>query len=77
MRFFRQVTGQSFIAYLNQFRIARAEILLTSTTLSLAEISATTGFCDQSYFGLVFRRLMHCTPLQYRLSHEAMPGTER
>jgi AraC-like DNA-binding protein len=77
MRFFRQVTGQSFIAYLNQFRIARAEVLLTSTALSLAEISAATGFCDQSYFGLVFRRLMHCTPLQYRLSHEAMPGTER
>lgn len=77
MRFFRQVTGQSFIAYLNQFRIARAEVLLTTTSLSLAEISDATGFCDQSYFGLVFRRLMHCTPLQYRLSHEALPAMDR
>jgi AraC-like DNA-binding protein len=68
MRFFKQVTGQSFVTYLNQFRIAKAQVLLAKTDLPIAEISQDVGFCDQSYFGLVFRKLMHVTPLQFRHS---------
>jgi AraC-like DNA-binding protein len=66
MRLFKQVTGQSFISYLNHFRVAKAEHLLATTDLSVSEVSQATGFCDQSYFGLVFRSLVHLTPLQYR-----------
>lgn len=66
MRFFKQVTGQSFISYLNHFRIARAQHLLVTTNLSVAEISQAVGFSDQSYFGLIFRRLVQLPPLQYR-----------
>jgi AraC-like DNA-binding protein len=65
-RLFKQVTGQPFTAYLNHFRIAKAQQLLTSTDKSILDISQETGFCDQSYFGLVFRQLVHMTPLQYR-----------
>lgn len=66
MRLFKQVTGQSFVSYLNQFRVAKAEHLLATTDLSISEVSQAVGFCDQSYFGLVFRSLVHLTPLQYR-----------
>jgi AraC-like DNA-binding protein len=66
MRFFKQVTGQSFISYLNHFRVAKAEHLLATTDLSVSEISQAVGFCDQSYFGLVFRNFVHMTPLQYK-----------
>jgi len=66
MRLFKQVTGQSFVNYLNQFRIAKAEHLLATTNLSVAEISQAVGFCDQSYFGLIFRSLIQMTPLQYK-----------
>lgn len=65
-RFFKQVTGQSFITYLNRFRITKAQELLVSTNEPIVEISQEVGFCDQSYFGLVFRQLVHMTPLQYR-----------
>lgn len=65
-RFFKQVTGQSFIHYLNHFRIAKAEELLAHTDCSIAEVSHAVGFCDQSYFSLVFRRLTRLTPLQYK-----------
>ncbi|MEJ2009625.1 MAG: AraC family transcriptional regulator [Acidobacteriota bacterium] len=65
-RFFKRVTGQSFITYVNHFRIAKAQQLLFSTDKSIVEISQEVGFCDQSYFGLVFRQLVHMTPLQYR-----------
>lgn len=66
MRLFKQVTGQSFVSYLNQFRVAKSEHLLATTDLSVSEVSQAVGFCDQSYFGLVFRSLVHLTPLQYR-----------
>jgi AraC-like DNA-binding protein/mannose-6-phosphate isomerase-like protein (cupin superfamily) len=66
MRLFKQVTGQSFVSYLNHFRVAKAEHLLATTDLSVAEVSQAVGFCDQSYFGLVFRSLVQMTPLQYK-----------
>ena len=66
MRLFKQVTGQSFLYYLNHFRIAKAQALLTSTDMPLAELSQEVGFCDQSYFGSVFRKIVHMTPMAYR-----------
>ena len=66
MYFFKQVTGQSFLAYLNHFRVAKAQSLLASTDKSISEISQEIGFCDQSHFGVVFRKLVAMTPLAYR-----------
>jgi len=65
-RAFRLVTGQSFVAYLNHFRVAKAQELLTGTEMPIAEVGLETGFCDQSYFGMIFRRLTQTTPRQYR-----------
>lgn len=65
-RAFKQVTGQSFVLYLNHFRIAKAQGLLVSTDKSIAEVGMEVGFCDQSYFGLIFRRCTQMTPLFYR-----------
>lgn len=66
MRLFKQVTGEPFVIYLNHFRIAKAQALLAATDLSISEVSLEVGFCDQSYFGFIFRNLLHMTPLQYR-----------
>jgi AraC-like DNA-binding protein/mannose-6-phosphate isomerase-like protein (cupin superfamily) len=66
MRFFRQVTGQPFITYLNHFRIAKAEAALLSMHMTVAEVGQSVGFCDQSYFGLLFKALLHVTPGEYK-----------
>jgi AraC family transcriptional activator of pobA len=66
LHFFKQVTGQSFVNYLNQFRVARAQALLATTEKSIAEVSQDVGFCDQSYFGQVFRKFLHMTPRDYK-----------
>ena len=34
--------------------------------LSLCQIAVEVGFCDQSYFGLVFRRQLGTTPAAFR-----------
>jgi len=66
MRLFKQVTGQSFISYLNHFRIAKAQALLATTQEPIAQLCQEVGFCDQSYFGSVFRKTVRTTPLEYR-----------
>jgi len=66
MYFFKKVTGQSFLAYLTQFRIAKSQELLISTDMSISEICLGLAFCNQSYFGMIFRKLVGSTPLAYR-----------
>ncbi|MGB7624507.1 MAG: helix-turn-helix transcriptional regulator, partial [Terriglobia bacterium] len=66
MCFFKQTTGQSFLAYVTHFRIAKAQTLLATTDLSISEIGQEVGFCDQSHFGLAFRKLLGTTPLAFR-----------
>lgn len=75
-RSFKEVTGQSFVTYLNHFRIAKAQELLSSSEKSIAEISLDVGFCDQSYLGLMFRRLTGMTPVQYRRHLQRAVGHE-
>jgi AraC-like DNA-binding protein/mannose-6-phosphate isomerase-like protein (cupin superfamily) len=64
--FFKNATGQSFLSYLNHYRVERAQQLLSGTEKSITEIGQETGFCDQSYFGMIFRRLVGMTPSDYR-----------
>jgi AraC-like DNA-binding protein len=33
-------------------------------------VSQEVGFCDQSYFGLTFRKLAQMTPLQYKRQYD-------
>ena len=75
MSFFKRATGQSFMAYLNHCRIERAQALLAMTDKSVSDISQEMGFCDQSYFGTVFRRLVGMTPAAYRVKSQADGAT--
>jgi len=69
MHLFKEVTGHSFVAYLNRFRVSRAQHLLATSDRSIADISLETGFCNQSYFGVIFRRVTGMSPLAYRVNH--------
>lgn len=70
--FFKRVTGQTFVTHLDRFRIAKAQALLASTDKSIADICQETGFCSQSYFGVVFKKFAHMTPHQYRMHQLTM-----
>jgi AraC family transcriptional regulator, transcriptional activator of pobA len=66
MHQFRELTGHSFVAYLNHFRVTKAQDLLASTDKSISEIAQEAGYCSQSYFGVIFRRITGLTPYAYR-----------
>jgi AraC-like DNA-binding protein len=75
--FFKRVTGLSFMKYLNHYRVERSQVLLVNTDESMASISQEMGFCDQSYFGTVFRKLVGTTPAAYRRRFRTENGCGR
>jgi len=70
MSFFKRVTGLTFMKYLNRYRVERSQALLAKTDVPIAGISQEVGFCDQSYFGMVFHKLVGLTPAEYRRTYQ-------
>ena len=58
---------QSFTEYLNSYRLAKAEQLLSATDKSIVEISEELGFSTPSYFIQQFKSKKGVSPKQYRL----------
>ena len=65
-RRFRQLLRMSPTAYLRTVRVQAARQRLTTSSRSLAEIAAETGFTDQSHFTKRFREVTGITPGEYR-----------
>ena len=56
----------SFTDYVTRIRLAEAEKLLVSSTLSVTEIAMQCGFGSTSYFIRLFQKQKKRTPLQFR-----------
>lgn len=65
-RVFRQQCGMRPMEYLALRRVAEAKRLLSTTELSVSEISAMTGYSTPTYFGTVFRRCEGLSPSEWR-----------
>jgi len=52
--------------YVRRIRIARAQFLLRSSDLPLAEVALACGFADQSQFTRAFRRIAGFPPRQFQ-----------
>lgn len=67
-RMFKSSTNMSPHQYILLCRINKAKKLLMNRSLSLAQISSSTGFCDQSHFTRSFQKIMKTTPSSYAKS---------
>ena len=65
-RRFRQVTGDTPVAYQHTLRCDAARELLQNSNLGVADIGASVGFSDSAYFIRVFKKLAGQTPGDYR-----------
>ncbi len=65
-RFFRRVTGHTFIEYVNELRISEACRLLSDTELLITEICHRAGFASLPYFNRRFKHSKQMSPRQYR-----------
>lgn len=65
-RFFRSITHQTPMGYVNMYRIERAAHLLNHTDMPITSVCMECGFNDSSNFIKVFRKYKGVTPNQYR-----------
>ncbi len=66
LRCFKQVTGTSPLNYKLNLRINHAKQLITSTELSINQISQVVGFNDPFHFSRYFKKLTGHSPKEYR-----------
>lgn len=62
---FKQVTGQTFIDYLTQYRMTQAKHLLLETDEKINDIAMQVGY-QPPYFNRLFKKIEGMTPGQYR-----------
>lgn len=69
----RRQLGLSYSQYLQSARLAQAEYLLRSSSLSVKEVAAAVGIPDANYFSRVFRKCHGCSPRAFRQQGGARP----
>nr|WP_319561958.1 helix-turn-helix domain-containing protein [Marispirochaeta sp.] len=65
-RVFKRLYGLSVFQYINMERIKESIILIRETTMTITQISSLVGFDEPSYFSLLFKKIMKCSPSNYR-----------
>lgn len=65
-RLFKKETGNSFVDYLNWYRIEKAEKLLKETNIKGSDLCERVGFSNYNYFYVVFKKLKGMKPTDVR-----------
>jgi AraC-like DNA-binding protein len=65
-RLFKEYTGQSFLSYLNTYRVKHAEKMLKSTEMPVLDIAMESGFNSLPTFNRTFKQVKGCSPTFYR-----------
>jgi len=63
---FKGIYGQSIGAYMKEYRMKQAAVLLRQTQSTIAEIANEVGYENQSKFAAAFSDIMKITPAEYR-----------
>lgn len=71
-RKFKRETGIGMPEYINRKKMQQAQILLSSTTMSILEIGMELGFSSRSYFADTFKKTTGISPGEYRKRHFKM-----
>ncbi|GIZ09249.1 substrate-binding domain-containing protein [Flavobacterium sp. UMI-01] len=69
VQLYRKVKGVLGIGvgdYVNNFRLDKAQILLTTTSLNISEIAYSCGFASPNYFSTSFKAKFGISPKDYR-----------
>ncbi|WHX47829.1 AraC family transcriptional regulator [Paenibacillus woosongensis] len=65
-RFFKSMTRQTPMDYINSYRIRQAVELLREPDRKISDIALEVGYDNISYFIRVFRKAMNCSPSEFR-----------
>jgi len=73
-RTFKEVTGFTFVEYVNLTRIKEAQRLLRETNGKIIEIAAAVGMENIGHFDRTFKKITKMTPFGYRKMHRQQRG---
>jgi YesN/AraC family two-component response regulator len=62
---FKKVTGETFVTYLNRFRVEKAKQILREKQLMMYEVSEMVGYQNPTYFSQVFKSITGVSPSDY------------
>ena len=62
----KKETGKTFTSILNEIRIEKSKDLLLEDNSSILDIALASGFNNQNYFNIVFKKITGITPLDFR-----------
>ncbi len=65
-KLFKEEMNDTFVNYVTELKMKKAEHLLRETDMSIKEITAATGYNDQNYFSKIFKNKYEVTPSEYR-----------
>lgn len=65
-RIFRKHYHQTIFDYVNKLRVRFACQQLCRDETTITDIALSAGFCDQSHFTRIFKRIVGCTPGNFR-----------
>lgn len=68
--FIQRETGKTFRQLLQSYRLQQSCQYLTKTDVPLDQISELVGYSQRSTFERAFKEYFHCTPAQYRKTHQ-------
>ena len=63
---FKQECGLGFSEYMTVRKVDESKKLLADTDLKIFEVASQCGYANQSYFGLVFKKVTGTSPAGYR-----------
>ena len=66
---FRKSPAESFTKYLTAVRMEHAKDMLEKSEDSIKSVGEKVGYADYFYFAKVFKKTVHQTPGEYRLTH--------
>lgn len=67
-RYFKKLTGQTFVTFLNDYRLNKAKWLLLNEDDPIIEVASAAGFQSVKRFHHLFKEKFGTSPLKYRKS---------
>jgi two-component system response regulator YesN len=76
-RLFKELTGMTYLSYVNRVRIEQAKKLLNDEELSITDTGYAVGYSDLTHFERIFKKLTGTTPSQYRHRTSSLPDSSQ
>ena len=70
---FSKESGKTFMEFLTEVRMDKAKELLLCSPKRSSEIAYEVGYRDPHYFSYVFKRMVGCSPREFRASGKEQP----